>query len=652
MRVRWGHPLARGLQFCAVPLGNTFIDLVTGVVGTPTGTSTSRARGQAGGKSTPGVFPAVAASGAFTDQVIWPASTQRGGSITTTGTILALAGTTEQVDGKAYVIGGNTDGAVTGEGFSLFVDSFLVLGRGNIGSGKSNAVWSAAVSSQLGNPFDNRLHFFGYSFTGGGGIGLGTYLGGRTALAGDTPVFGTTTANRRAIIANSSVSSSAPVGCSHNAMVALMLIYDRAISLAEYQQLYDNPWQITAPAVATRRIWVAPSAGGAFAASLADAATGADSSSAVLASVASVTEAGAAADSSSRTLAASAAAAEAAAATDSPSATKAGTAGITEAGTATDAPSATLASAASTTEAASTAETLAATLAASASITEAASAAESVNASPAGAAAVAEAAAATDVASATLTAAASTTEAAAAADTSNAAGAAYLASVTEAASATDAQTSTRVATAAVSEAATAAEFITGLMAGVATLTESSPAIDASTGGLLLFRGVVESGATAADAVDAAPGAPAIPTERVVRAIYHTRIVRTRPEQRTVRTILIERRVSSMGTVQDVAAMDEGEGGPLTFDFTDEMQPLGVTIPNVGSVTIEVDVRSGSAKTPTTILDGAATLDGTKRIVVQEITPAGKKGGFAVRCRAVGSDGIPRVAVALLPVERL
>lgn len=240
-RINWANPLTRGLVFCALPVGTTYIDLVTNVLGERTGALTSRPYPARDGRSRRGNGIAVAATGTSTDQVVWPVSLSRGGNIVATGTVLALAGTTEQIDGKNYVIGGNIEAVSVGDGFSLQIDSFIYAGRGRIGRGRFSGIQQSSIAELVGNPFSNRTHFFGYSFRDNGvnGYWLGNRIGEAWTSSGST--FGSTTSNRRAVIHSTGAGTTTG---SKNAYVNLMLMWDRELTPVEYQQLYDNPWQL------------------------------------------------------------------------------------------------------------------------------------------------------------------------------------------------------------------------------------------------------------------------------------------------------------------------------------------------------------------------------------------------------------------------
>lgn len=250
--IDWSNPLTRGLVFCAVPIGPTFIDLVTGELGTPSGTVNSGFRSPADGRSRLSAGYALSGNGGTSSEYVsWPVSLSRGGAITSVGAIFALGGTTEQVDGNQYMLGGNTEVLSFGHGFSLGIDSYNVRGRGNVLSGTYLNGNAASIADLLGNPFHNRTHFFGYSFSSNGANG--TWFGDRRAESwSGSPTFGTTTTNRKAYV----LAYSSNATWKRVAYALQLLIYSREVSLEEYQALYDNPWQLFAP---MRRIWVPPS---------------------------------------------------------------------------------------------------------------------------------------------------------------------------------------------------------------------------------------------------------------------------------------------------------------------------------------------------------------------------------------------------------
>lgn len=251
------NPLTRGLVFCAVPYGQTFIDLVTGELGTRTGALTQNR--YPAGFAVPSTIGAtsVAAAGATTDQVVWPVSLARGGSLNATATLLALATTTQQADGNIYPIGGNSEDVSLGHGFTLGIDSFQQAGRGNIL--RLNYLDVLGISSEaggVGTDFDQAYHFFGYACSSNGAAGEFFARGTSTTWSGES-TNGTITTNRRAIILNTYNGSTA---YAKRGSVALFLMYDRRMPLAEYQALYANPWQIFQ--ALPRRTWMVGVAAG------------------------------------------------------------------------------------------------------------------------------------------------------------------------------------------------------------------------------------------------------------------------------------------------------------------------------------------------------------------------------------------------------
>lgn len=246
--VDWSNPLTRQLVFAALPMGPIYYDAVTRVIGTPAGTITPFVQPNSSGKSVQAFAEGAYADGTNTTEILWPVSSLRGGDITTDGTILALAATTEQVDGKIYTIGGNTEVITAGDGFGLGIDSFASVGRGNVLRTSWSAVKAASANAALGNPFNNQLHFFGYGFSATGADGDWFYQNINESWTAQ-PAFGTTTTNRRArlfTLGNTNLN--------HNAFIALLMIWGRRLATLEYKALYENPFQLFRPQ--QRRIFI------------------------------------------------------------------------------------------------------------------------------------------------------------------------------------------------------------------------------------------------------------------------------------------------------------------------------------------------------------------------------------------------------------
>jgi hypothetical protein len=253
-RIDWGHPITKGLSFCAVPVGNTFLDLVSRDMGVVTGTTTPTVLARGDGRSRVDFARAVYGNGVSGTKVEWPVSIARGGAAAQECTILALGGATESVDGKKYSLVSNTDNVGTGNGFGLAIDSYQSNGRGNII--RSDYSSSIGYSTELlGTNFENQLHYFGYALSGNGTNGDWLYSGTNTTWSGGT-THGTTTTNRRARIFTAGLDSAQ----SSAGIVALAQIWDRRLSVAEYAALYDNPWQLFRKD--TARVIFAPSTGG------------------------------------------------------------------------------------------------------------------------------------------------------------------------------------------------------------------------------------------------------------------------------------------------------------------------------------------------------------------------------------------------------
>jgi hypothetical protein len=236
--------LTKNLVFCAVPYKDTYLDLITNTFGTPTGTSSKVYKNS--GKSSINQVYAVDSSGVSTNKVVWPvSSTLRGGSMIQSASILCLGGSTAQVDNFIYTMCGNTEYYSDGSGFGLAIDSFNAAGRGNIL--KMRAQSSRGNSSQyaLGNPFDNKIHFFGYSASNNGQTG--NWFFNRTAepFSGALAHGTYNTTNRQAFI--NAVGDYSHPAFSHDTFVGLALFWDREISYEEYCRLFDNPWQLFEP---------------------------------------------------------------------------------------------------------------------------------------------------------------------------------------------------------------------------------------------------------------------------------------------------------------------------------------------------------------------------------------------------------------------
>jgi hypothetical protein len=240
--IDWSNPIARGLSFAAIQIGGNFFDCVTQTFGVPNGTvGYDSVYPNNGGKSRDAAAIVGFAGATITNKFEWEVSeTLRGAGMVQEGTILALAATSSQVDGALYAMGGNTDAVGTGHGFGLAIDSFLVANRGGIVATDYIGHKNWATTELLGNPFSERLHFFGYAFSGNGTDGDWFAEGGNTTWSGGA-THGTTTTNRRARV----FALGAASGSSRNdSKLAALLFFDRRILPIEYARLYENSWQL------------------------------------------------------------------------------------------------------------------------------------------------------------------------------------------------------------------------------------------------------------------------------------------------------------------------------------------------------------------------------------------------------------------------
>lgn len=251
-----------GLVFCAVPQGNTAFDLVSGVPGTLTGTGIAQGlRARNGGFSSPNAdYDQVLSltSGVAADQIIWPVSASlRGATAVQEGTLLCLGGIPESGVAREYFFGASRD--TNGDGPGLRIATGAV-GPGQPGTVMRSKSASTAVASSvtrfLGTTATTglRTHFFGYSFSANGADG--TWFGARRGedwTARGTFGTGAGGGTRRAMLFTdyNNVAYN-----TKSAYLSLFLIFDRRLTVEQYQALYDEPQQLFKPL----RVWVPVSA--------------------------------------------------------------------------------------------------------------------------------------------------------------------------------------------------------------------------------------------------------------------------------------------------------------------------------------------------------------------------------------------------------
>lgn len=191
----------------------------------------------------------------------------------------------------------------------------------------------------------------------------------------------------------------------------------------------------------------------------------------------------------------------------------------------------------------------------------------------------------------------------------------------------------------------------GVAAATATAAAGAAAVSAVGGSTVGGQAAVVAAAGVAtvsavgSSVAASAVVPAAGTATVVASVgvvsLTGRVVTT--------TVPNERRVTSMGTAQVVDDLDVEEADTLKFDFSAELTAAGATI---SSAAVEVDVREGHDPVPSDLLDGALSIVNSATGVTQRVDPDRAPVGYGIRCVAQCSDGLPRVAVALLNVRRM
>jgi hypothetical protein len=250
-----GNPLTRGMSFAAYPVGRNFFDAVTrtfGVASNIVNTNPSQIRPNAGGKSRQAWASTLYPGSSIANYFEWPISTTlRGAGMVQQGTILALGATATQTDAKVYYFGGNTEAVSLGDGAALGIDSFLSIGRGNIIAANWNGAKNTSAAQLLGNPFDNRLHCFGFAFSGNGTDG-DYFAEGKATAWSSGATMGTTTTNRRARVW--SVGNNSVAGGLAESYIALLAFWDRRLTPDEYADFYANPWQVLQPIVRRSRV--------------------------------------------------------------------------------------------------------------------------------------------------------------------------------------------------------------------------------------------------------------------------------------------------------------------------------------------------------------------------------------------------------------
>jgi hypothetical protein len=244
--VNWGNPITQGLVFAAIPVGLTYVDVVSGIVSTlqnGTGPPTQDFRKPLLGP--PSKFVTGVASALYNR---WPTYSTLADRVTGPFTVFtegglgpSANGTNQPVFESASSVTGNglrfgfDDTIFNTNGIYSWVNNNNRAGAGGLGANSELSVFRAAVAA------DGVNHRF---------YGLGRLLG--TTAATSVPTAGT---DRRSSI-------NGTYGGTSLSTASLVLVWNRAIVLPEYAALYENPWQLfKAP---SRKIFLSASGGASY----------------------------------------------------------------------------------------------------------------------------------------------------------------------------------------------------------------------------------------------------------------------------------------------------------------------------------------------------------------------------------------------------
>lgn len=260
------NPLTEGMVCALLPVGGAFLDVFTGQVSTQGDTSNPTStvvRDWQNGTSRPDFVKAQqnnTSGGNTTTGQVFVNNTTGVDKLTTKGTLIAVGGMAT-TNTATYTMFGSSEFVSVGTGCAVGIDNNSFQGPGRILGHISNAAQS--TSFNIGNGTDNeltsspgnKLHTFGLGWDGtnyhwySAGIGFVKQSNAGTL----SPVA---QSNRKTAVGRGG-QSMALGGLS--AFMALGLAWNRVLSLAEYIQLWQNPWAVfKTPQV----IWVPVTSGG------------------------------------------------------------------------------------------------------------------------------------------------------------------------------------------------------------------------------------------------------------------------------------------------------------------------------------------------------------------------------------------------------
>jgi hypothetical protein len=222
-QIDWGNPLAAGLVFCAFPLGKGFYEVISNqTTGHP---GSSRARYSVDGNRELAVshIGASAAGGQFANQTGLD-RLSGAHSIFVEGS-LEVNGSTQEIV-KSFETG-------AGNGIGLRLDDVSLINNGFI-YWANNGNRTSSTSGALGTNSEQFSHRIAFT---NDGTNTRLYAKGLLNNTAATAVLPTANANRRTSMLGSNNTQGA-------GSLSIALAWNRVLSLAEYQALYDNPWQI------------------------------------------------------------------------------------------------------------------------------------------------------------------------------------------------------------------------------------------------------------------------------------------------------------------------------------------------------------------------------------------------------------------------
>lgn len=227
-RIDRGNPITRGLVLAVLPIGGAFIDVVSGQIALPTGTS--RYRKTINGNQAVALSQIGSGSGAA------PKFLNPTGLDAVAGAFTIFCEGSLEVNASTQDICKSWEtGAGLGVGIS-FDDTATVI-NGWCGRVNNSTGSFSPASGILGANSETNTHRVAVAADG-----TNHYCFGAGALQSTTAsvTLPTASANRRTYLLN----GFDPTTGSSSGSFSILLAWNRAISAAEYLELYNNPWQV------------------------------------------------------------------------------------------------------------------------------------------------------------------------------------------------------------------------------------------------------------------------------------------------------------------------------------------------------------------------------------------------------------------------